>query len=156
MRSKVCSSLAALLLWTAVSAAQFRGFQAASVLPPPPLRLEAGSEIEVPLVVRIRPGYHMNSNQPREEYLIPTTLSWEAPGLELVRVDYPEAEIVRYDFSEEPLSVYSGEITITTVFRVPAKVPALGEVRGSLRYQACNDKACLAPTSADFQTAVLR
>ena len=156
MRLRTCSSLLLLLLAALSAGAQFRGFQAASVLPPAPLKLAPGQEIAVPVVVRIRPGYHMNSHQPREEYLIPTTLTWEAPGLTLVRVDYPDAEIVKYDFSEEPLSVFSGEITITTVFRVPSAVPPLSELRGSLRYQACNDKACLAPTSVDFQTAVRR
>ena len=107
-------------------------------------------------MVRIRPGYHINSDQPREEYLIPTTVTWEAPALKLERVEFPEAEIVKYSFSDEPLSVFSGEIVITTVFRVPEKAPAMSEIRGSLRYQACNDKSCLAPTSADFAATVSR
>ncbi len=157
MKLKVCFSLTAALLLTALAAdAQlFRGFQAASVLPPEPVKLRAGAEIEIPLVVRIRPGYHINSDQPREEYLIPTAATWEAPALKLERVKFPEAEVVQYSFSDEPLSVFSGEIVITSVFRVPEKVPALSSIRGSLRYQACNDKACLAPTSADFEVAVL-
>ncbi len=106
-------------------------------------------------MVRIRPGYHINSNQPREEYLIPTAVTWQAPALDLVGVEFPEAEIVRYSFSDEPLSVFSGEIVITTIFRVPEKAPKISEIRGSLRYQACNDKSCLAPTSAEFTAPAL-
>ncbi len=156
MRLKVCSSLAVLLLAGLAAQAQlFRGFQAATVLPPEPVKLTPGAEIEVPLVVRIRPGYHINSDQPREQYLIPTAVTWEAPALKLERVEFPEAEIVKYNFSDEPLSVFSGEIVITTVFRVPDQAPKMSEIRGSLRYQACNDKSCLAPTSADFTAAVL-
>ena len=119
MRLKACSSAIAALLLMGLSAdAQlFRGFQAASILPPEPVQLKAGAEVEIPLVVRVRPGYHINSDLPREEYLIPTTVTWEAPALKLEGVDFPEAEIVKYSFSDEPLSVFSGEIIITSRFR---------------------------------------
>jgi hypothetical protein len=157
VRLKACFSAVAVLLLAGLSAeAQlFRGFQAASILPPEPVKLKPGAELKIPLVVRVRPGYHINSDKPREEYLIPTTVTWEAPALKLEGVDFPEAEIVKYSFSDEPLSVFSGEIVITSRFRVPAKVPAMQEIRGTLRYQACNDKSCLAPTNVDFAATVL-
>lgn len=157
MRLKIFCSVSALLLAALAGNAQvFRGFQAASVIPPEPVKLEPGAKIEIPLVVRIRPGYHINSDQPREEYLIPTAITWEAPALKIEGVEFPEAEIVEYSFSDQPLSVFSGEIVIKSVFRVPGKVPSMDSIRGSLRYQACNDKSCLAPTNADFEAAVLR
>lgn len=157
MRLKACFSVVAALLVIGLSAdAQlFRGFQAASILPPEPVTLKAGAEVKIPLVVRVRPGYHINSDKPREEYLIPTTVTWEVPALKLEGVDFPEAEVVTYSFSDQPLSVFSGEIVITSRFRVPAKAPALKEIRGTLRYQACNDKSCLAPTNVDFAATVL-
>ncbi len=132
------------------AAAQFRGFQAASVAPPAPVAVRAGAEIRVPVMVRIRPGYHINSNKPAEDYLIPTQVVWGAAPLEVVRVEYPEAETVSYDFSEKPLSVYSGEIEIVTILKAPAKAVAGEKLSGRLHYQACNDKACLAPTATDI------
>lgn len=146
-----CSNLGALLALLAATAAwgQFRGFQAAAVSPPPPLLLEAGKTVEGSLAVRIRPGYHINSNKPAEEYLIPTKLTWTTPGLE-TEVVYPEAELFVSQFSPEAMLVYSGEIEIKTKFKAPTKLPAgLTEIAGKLRYQACTDKACLAPTSLD-------
>jgi hypothetical protein len=151
------SALIASFVLAAAAFGQFRGFQAATALPPPPVKLQAGAEVEVPLVVRIRPGYHINSHQPAEEYLIPTRIEWDAAPLEVVRIDYPEAEIVQYDFSDTPLSVFSGEIEIVTVLRAPKSLPAgLVSMNGKLRYQACNDKACLAPATADLAVSFTR
>lgn len=110
--------------------------------------------MRVPLLIRIRSGYHINSNEPAEEYLIPTQVVWDAAPLEVARVEYPEAEIVSYDFSEKPLSVYSGEIEIVTVFKVPAKAIPGETLAGRLHYQACNDKACLAPVSTDISVPI--
>jgi DsbC/DsbD-like thiol-disulfide interchange protein len=111
--------------------------------------LEAGKTVEGSLAIRIRPGYHINSDKPAEEYLIPTKLTWTTPGLE-AEVTYPESELFVSQFSDEAMLVYSGEIEFKTKFKASAKLPAgLTEIAGTLRYQACTDKACLAPTSLD-------
>ncbi len=155
-RSKSFFSAGLLLLLAVVAAsAQFRGFQAANVAVPPPVKLAPGETVDVPLIVRIRKDYHINANKPSEEYLIPTELTWSAPGFDVVKTDYPEAELFVSKFSQEPLLVYSGEITITSELRAPAKLPAgLTELTGSLSYQACTDKSCLAPVSAEFNVPV--
>lgn len=158
MRKKLkrCYSLAVVVLLAAAAlGAQLRGFQAAVALPPPPITVKAGETFELPLTVRIRKGYHINSDQPLEEYLIPTRLTWNTPGFEVLATEFPEAELVQYDFSDGPLSVFSGEFAVTTKLRAPK---SLGDkpvtLTGKLRYQACNDKACLAPTSLDVSAVV--
>jgi DsbC/DsbD-like thiol-disulfide interchange protein len=145
-----CSSLSVLALLAAAAVwGQFRGFQAATVAPAEPLLLEAGKTAEGSIVVRIRPGYHINSNKPGEEYLIPTKLTWNTAGLE-AEVTYPESELFVSQFSDEALLVYSGEVEFKTKFKASANLPAgLAEVAGTLRYQACTEKACLAPMSVD-------
>lgn len=154
MRSKLnrCSSLGfgVLALFAATAAwGQFRGFQAATFAPAAPVSLEAGKTAEASIMVRIRPGYHINSDKPAEEYLIPTKLVWNTAGLE-TEVTYPEAELFVSQFSEEAMFVFSGEIELKTKFKATAKFPAgLTEIAGTLRYQACTEKACLAPTSLD-------
>ena len=134
---------------------QFRGVQAASVLPPTAVQLKAGGELSIPLKVVIRPGYHINSDTPAEDYLIPTRLTWNDAGLEVKSIDYPEPEIVKYEFSEKPLSVFSNSITLRSTLVVPDPVPAgLTELTGKLRYQACTEKACLAPVTLDVSVPV--
>jgi len=46
----------------------------------PKRRQRAGSSFEVAVVVDIASGYHMNSHKPLDEFLIPTTLTPQAPG----------------------------------------------------------------------------
>lgn len=154
---KGCSKIAALLVFlTATSGwAQFRGFQAATVLPPAPLELKAGETVEASIFVRIRRGYHINSDKPAEEYLIPTRLTWDIAPLEALAVTYPEAEIFVSQFSDDVMLVFSGEVEFKTSVRVPKTIPeGLTELAGTLRYQACTEKACLAPTSVDFTLPV--
>ena len=153
----LCSKSAVVALLAALAlGAQFRGFQAASVAPSPPVTVKPGAEVRVPLTVRIRSGYHINSDKPAEDYLIPTQVVWDAAPLQVVRVEYPEAEIVSYPFSEKPLSVYSGEIEIVTVLEAPANAKPGETLSGRLHYQACNDKACLAPVSTDISIPIAR
>jgi DsbC/DsbD-like thiol-disulfide interchange protein len=138
------------LLFAGEALGQFRGVQAASVLPQSAIELKAGGELSLPLKVVIRPGYHINSNTPAEDYLIPTRLTWSDAGLKVKSIDYPKPETVKYEFSEKPLSVFSGSITLHSTLAVPDPIPSgLKELAGKLRYQACTDKACLPPVTVD-------
>ncbi len=149
--------IAAALVLASAASAQFRGVQAASVMPPKAVRLTPGEDLVVALKVAIRPGYHMNSDTPAEDYLIPTRLSWDVAGLVVESVEYPDPEIVNYEFSEKPLSVFSGTITLSSTFAVPETVPpGLSELAGKLRYQACTEKACLPPVTVDVSVPVTK
>jgi len=159
MRSSSCfkalAALAASLAPALLAGQSFRGFHPASIVPPSRVAVKPGQETVVRVEVRIRPGYHINSHQPNEEYLIPTRLRWENAGLKVRRVEYPEAETVRYEFSEEPLSVYSGKIAMVSVFEPVEKIPeGLTELQGTLHYQACTEKVCLPPKTLPVKVPV--
>ena len=138
------------------SAQSFRGFQAASIAPPGLINIAPGQDASVPLTIRIRPGYHINSNKPAEDYLIATKLTWDQSPLKLKAVDYPEAESVKYSFSPKPLLVYSGNVTVTSTFSVPKDAPTdIAELTGTLLYQACDDKTCFRPQKIPVKVASL-
>ncbi len=154
---RVCGGLlaAAALLSAGAAHGQFRGVQAASVMPPAAIKVRAGQDVSVPLRVAIRPGYHINSNTPAEDYLIPTRLTWSGPGVKLKSVEYPQAETVKYEFSEKPMSVFSGTIALRSVLAIADPLPAdLTGLTAKLRYQACNAKACLPPVSVEVTVPV--
>ena len=154
-----CKALAVALLAVlagSASAQSFAGFQAASIAPPGLITISPGQDATVPLTIRIRPGYHINSREPAEEYLIATKLTWDESPLQLKAVSYPAAEIVTYSFSSKPLLVYSGNITVTSTFSVPEKIPAeLNELTATLRYQACNDKSCFRPQKIRIKVSTI-
>jgi len=109
----------------------------------------AAVQAKIPLVVDA--GFHVNSNAPNEEYLIPLKLTWKATGaLEAGQVVYPKPVQEKYEFSEKPLSVFTGKFEVTANFKVAANAPAgPGVAAGQLRYQACNDKACFPPKTIE-------
>jgi hypothetical protein len=93
---------------------------------------------------RIKQDLHINSHKPHDQYLIPTEFSIpESSGVRLAAAVYPDGS----DFTlpadpSEKLSVYTGEFTIQTKM-----VAAAGDhlVEAKLRYQACDQNACMPP-----------
>ena len=110
----------------------------------------AAVQVKIPLSVQ--KGFHVNSSNPLEEYLIPLKLTWTSTGaLEPRTIDYPAPSIQKFEFAEKPLSIYSGNFDLVAHFKVAGNASAgPGAVSGKLRYQACNDRACFAPKTIDI------
>jgi len=126
-----------------------------SVAPPAKLAAKAGTTVTETLNVQLKPGYHCNSDKPSDEYLIPLKLTWSASPMEVNEVVYPKAELEKYSFSKDPLSVYTGDFQIVTKFKVPASAPAGATViSGKIHYQACNDRMCFKPATAEVALPV--
>ena len=105
------------------------------------------------LVLRaaLAPGWHVNSHRPSEEYLIPTTVKVEAPGsVKVGEPRYPDGKMLKFSFSETPLSVYEKEFEIQVPLQWSGSGPAPA-LSGSIDFQACNDTQCLAPASVPFR-----
>jgi len=97
----------------------------------------------------------VNSDRPHEEYLIPLRLTWDDALLQVKRLTYPKATDEIYEFSQTPLSVFSREFRIGTLFDVPASVPPGSHiVVGKLRYQACNNTTCFPPKTVEVKLPV--
>ncbi|HYN22412.1 MAG TPA: protein-disulfide reductase DsbD domain-containing protein, partial [Thermoanaerobaculia bacterium] len=112
---------------------------------------EPGGTARVAAKVTVEEGWHVNSNTPTFEYLILTKLDLELPsGWPEETVRYPKHAMKTFAFADQPLAVYDGELVILAEIRVPADA-AKGTlpVRGSLRYQACNDSQCLPPVTTE-------
>ncbi|HEX3131072.1 MAG TPA: thioredoxin family protein [Thermoanaerobaculia bacterium] len=112
---------------------------------------EPGETARIAAKVTVEDGWHVNSNTPTFDYLIPTRLDLELPeGWPDETVRYPRHEMKTFAFADQPLAVYDGEFVILSEVKVPAGA-AKGSVpiRAALRYQACNDSQCLPPVTTD-------
>jgi cytochrome c biogenesis DsbD-like protein len=127
-----------------------------SLVPPQKLTVKRGSVAEAKLTFALQPGYHTNSNNPSEDYLIPLRLTWDKGVLEGAEITYPKAHLEKYEFSPTPLSVFTGNFDIQTKFKVPAgAVDGPNVMSGKLRYQACNKTSCLAPKTIEVKLPVI-
>lgn len=125
------------------------------VTPPARLRVKRGQEVTQSIVAELRAGFHVNSNQPADEYLIPLKLTWLKGPLEAAQILYPKPLLENFAFSQKPVSVFSGKFEIKTKFRAAASTqPGMALSNGKLRFQACNDKECLPPKTVEIQFAV--
>ncbi|HYL35672.1 MAG TPA: protein-disulfide reductase DsbD domain-containing protein [Bryobacteraceae bacterium] len=123
-----------------------------SIAAPERLNIKRGGTAELRLKAELRPGFHVNSNAPADEFLIPLKLTWAKEPLESEQVAYPKPQFEKYDFSANPVSVFSGVFEIVTRFKAPAAAtPGLAQMTGKLRYQACNNKECLPPRTLDVR-----
>lgn len=113
------------------------------------------SEVTAKVAVSVADGYHVNSNAPHEAYLIPLKLTWTAAPLEVEAVSFPKARDEKYEFSDQPLSVYTGPFEIATKFKIPADATGGTTILvGKLRYQACNSNMCFPPKTLDVKLPV--
>lgn len=116
--------------------------------PLPLSKVTRGKANTVELQFHVSSGFHVNSNKPSAEYLIPTVLKLDAPtDIVLGRITYPEGQEMSFAFApNEKLSVYSREFDLAVMVRPLASVlPGDYEFHGQLRYQACDNAACYPP-----------
>ena len=120
-----------------------------------------GKGASVDLQFRIGSGFHVNSNTPAQDFLIPTALKLNAPtDIVVGRITYPPGEEMAFSFApDEKLRVYSGAFTIGVIVRPLASVlPGKYEFRGRLKYQACDKAACYPPKElpVEFEIKVVK
>lgn len=150
-----------LLILATSLAAQAPGTVQPSVIMAPvrPVNLNPGESRRVELDFRVSSPFHINSNKPHSNLLIPTTLKLVAPKpMEIASIEYPSGEDQTFPFSpNEKLSVYSGDFTVWVVVKAPPFLKGGSfPVGGELYYQACDKNACYPPKklAVDFNVSI--
>ena len=118
---------------------------------PPKVAGPRNASVQARIPVTVMSGFHVNGNQPSEEYLIPLKLTWTSTGaLQAGQIVYPKPSLEKYEFADKPLSVLTGSFDIVANFKVAPNAPGgPGAASGKLRYQACNNRACFPPKTVD-------
>jgi len=102
--------------------------------------------------IDVAPGWHINSDKPLQEYLIPTLLSL-AESAPLENVKYPAAIKRKLGFQRSELDLYEGSVQLTgTLPEIDSAVYADVE----LQLQACSDEICLAPETLAFKVPLVQ
>lgn len=107
------------------------------------------------LEISVKPGFHINSDQPGDEYSFPARVElMPFQGLELEKVVFPAGHKVLLPFSEGPVSVLEGDFKVELKFKVAPSAGLDLKIQGKLKFQACNDQACLPPRDVSFERKI--
>ena len=103
--------------FAALSQAQTGKAPTLTVAPVPLTTTPRAAQTMIDVNFRVPPGYHINSNTPKSEFLIPTSLKMDlgsATDIILGKIGYPAGEDLSFPFSpDEKLNVYTGDFTIS-------------------------------------------
>jgi hypothetical protein len=113
-----------------------------------------GGKAPLNIALRVNRGFHVNSNKPHDELLMPTVVHLNPPqGIMIMNTQYPAGEELALPFmGNDKLSVYSGNFMVNAEVRIP-KSAALGtqRVHGEVKYQACDNRQCFPPRSTPLE-----
>ncbi len=103
-----------------------------------------GEQVRVAVRVEVADGWHITSRRPLQDYLTPTELALAGEErLELAEVAYPDGTRIAPGFSDEPISVYEGEVWVTARVEVAGDAAAgATAIRLMLSAQACDETEC--------------
>ena len=151
--------IAVAFLCSAAAAQESFGRKSPSVtmLPASIENVTRGQAGTVELRFRVASGFHINSNTPKQDYLIRTDLKLDAPTDIIVgKITYPSGFDTTLAFApDEKLSVYAGPFDLYVSVRPLVSVPAgKYSFRGELKYQACDNAACYPPKKLPVQFEV--
>ncbi len=166
MKTKLLTILFSVLIFTGINYPQFgiknnlvkiKTFKSFDKVYP-------GGEIKLAVKARIDSSWHINSNKPYDDFLIPTKLIIDNQNFSVEKTLYPEAHDLKLGFSENPLSVWQDNILLASLIKIKKDLmPGEYPLVVTLLYQACNNATCLPPTSvkdtvkievADNKTAI--
>lgn len=110
-------------------------------------KLTPGASFRLAVVIDLSAPWHVNANAISAEDLIPTTVALQPPTpIAIGRITYPPGERTKVGWADEPVTLYTGRAIIFVDGQVKTDAkPGPVRIEGSVRYQACNDRICIAP-----------
>jgi uncharacterized protein YyaL (SSP411 family) len=117
-------------------------------------RIAPGETAELRLTLDIEPGWHVQSAKPAGAELAATSVELGlAQGLVPGEMRFPDGSLS--PIGGERLPVYAGKVAIRVpISATPGLPPGRAPIIARLRFQACDDKRCLAPEQVELTLAV--
>lgn len=146
------SRLATLAVLSALACLPVGAFaiEVVTIVTPTDVEVKPRASTRIMLRVAVKPGYHVQANPVENPSLIPITLTIDPTAeLSVGEPHYPPAKRLRLPGDSQDLVVYDGTFAIAIPLAAGGDVAGGTKValKGSLRYQACDDSHCLFPVT---------
>ena len=118
-------------------------------------KVEQGKQLQFTITATIKKGFHINSNKPNDEFLIPVTITSGHSAFPLTKIEYPKPKEFKFPSSNQPVSAYLGTTKIDVLINVSNNIKT-GKytVPIDFNYQACNDESCFPPSTISNNIAI--
>ena len=118
-----------------------------------PDKIKKGRVVRASVTMDIPAGLHVQSNRPLDKFLIATKLDVETPaGMKVGPISYPRALMRKLKFSKGMVAVYEGKSVVRFNVTVPPNYSGgSGDIKGKLRFQACDDESCFPPVTREVK-----
>lgn len=106
-----------------------------------------GQKIEADIMVKMDHGFHINCDADQKPMGMPLSVTLEAgDNLEIDKVIFPVAKMIKMTSAEKPIPVFEGEVTFKVKMGVAQDAPK-GKHKAMLimEYQGCEDNMCHMP-----------
>ncbi len=116
------------------------------------VKSESDGIFSVQLHLKIAAGWHVNANPSGQENLIPTTIAVDmGVPIEIIEVAYPKGKSARFEFSDESVNVYEGNLTISLQLKQKPRtlLDRTVPITLKLTYQPCSETECLLPQTLE-------
>ena len=125
-----------------------------AVRPPDPITIKRGATVTETLQLVVPPGFHVNCDKPKDEFIIPLKLTWTPGLLDVKKVEFPKPEEVKVGMQD--LLVFTGTFAVKTQFQAPSNaVTGAASLVGKIHYQACSSDMCFRPSTIEVKLPVV-
>ncbi len=116
-------------------------------------KIVRGQDFDLAIIIDIKKGLHINSNQPTEDFLIPTIIKFDTShNMSYGKPKFPKPELKHFSFSENKISVYEGQVIVFVhVSTSPNLSLESKTIKGMVTFQGCNANVCYPPGEETFK-----
>jgi len=119
-------------------------------------RYQIAGTYPILLRLKISRSWYIHGTKREGSEFIPTVLSFhKSPGLKVEGIRLPVAERTKFDYTPDPIEVFSGDLLVRATLVIDENAPT-GEqvVKGNLSYQACSSNVCLPPENVPITMSI--
>ena len=122
----------------------------------PSLNIKPGENKTMNVKFKIKDGYHIMSNNPGNENLIPTSLQiTSVQGIRFDKISYPSATRFSIKGSADQFFVFEHTVSINIPVTISERaVRKEYTLDALLLYQACNSMKCFYPDKLNFKIII--
>lgn len=111
--------------------------------------LKQGQSADVSIPATVLRGHHIQANPATLPNLIATELFVEPmEGLAIGKMTYPKSKAWKLKTANTVIQTYEGDVVLKINLASTGLKPGNYQVKGSLKYQACDERNCFFPTAA--------